>query len=330
LAKILIAEDEEQIRLLIAEELVENGHEIREASDGKSGLDIARDFLPDLIISDVMMPGISGFDFYKLLRAENNQLQYVPVIFLTALADKNDLLDGKLLGVDDYLTKPIDFDLLNATVNARLNSVDRRMSYIADKLRKFYDQFNDPLISKDNPRYQSMDRFLENYLTQIEHFTNVIPGRDNLQATKYVFKTAEDVKKIAGGLSCLSADPEATALGLVELMMNAVEHGNLAIGYEVKTKFLKTNNYHNEIDRRLQLPEFKDKQATIEFERLSSGVIKFCICDQGQGFDWREFVDFSPNRLTDMHGRGIAMAGAVSFSSINYSGVGNIVNVTIE
>jgi len=330
LARILIAEDEEQIRSLIAEELADNGHEICEASDGKSGLNLARSFSPDLIVSDVMMPGVGGFDFYKLLRAENSQLQSVPVIFLTALADKNDLLDGKLLGVDDYLTKPIDFNLLNATVNARLNSVDRRLSYITDKLRKFYDQFNDQLISKDNPRYQSIDQFLENYLTQIEQVTNVIPVRDNLQSTKYVFKTPEDVKKIAGGLSSLCDDPETTALGLVELMMNAVEHGNLAIGYDVKTKFLRSYNYQNEINRRLQLPENIDKQATIEFERLKTGAIKFCICDQGQGFDWHEFVDFSPDRLTDMHGRGIAMAGAVSFSTLSYSGSGNIVNVTIE
>jgi len=330
MAKILIAEDEEQIRTLIAEELVDCGHDVREAGDGEEGLEIAREFLPDLIISDIMMPKSGGFDFYRSLRAEPNQLQATPVVFLTALADKSDLLDGKVLGVDDYLTKPIDFDLLNATVEARLNSMNRRTSYMTDKLRGIYDQFYGQNIPADNPRYQSIDTFLDGYIKNIERISKVIPGGDHLVSSKYHFKTPEDVRNIASGVAGLCKNPDTVVIGLVELMMNAVEHGNLGLGYDAKTELLNNDQYFREIETRLQLDPYKDKYAKLKFERFENGRIELTIMDQGDGFNWQEYLDFSPSRMTHMHGRGIAIASTACFSSVHYQDSGNVVIATIE
>ena len=79
---------------------------------------------PDLVLCDITMPGLGGYDVLKAMR-EKGGLADVPFIFLTALADRNDVLVGKQAGADDYLVKPIDYEILLATVAARLNQVAR-------------------------------------------------------------------------------------------------------------------------------------------------------------------------------------------------------------
>lgn len=122
---ILCVEDEPHIRAMIAEELRDAGYNVVSASDGTDALKALASHTPDLILCDVDMPGLSGLDVLQEFRSCFPDLSDVPFVFLSALADRVDVISGKQAGADDYLTKPVDFDVLLATVEARLRQVAR-------------------------------------------------------------------------------------------------------------------------------------------------------------------------------------------------------------
>jgi len=116
---------------------------------------------------------------------------------------------------------------------------------------------------------------------------------------------------------------------LSELMINAIEHGNLHIGYEEKSELRKQGLWESEISKRLDMPENKKLYASIDVINNSDGVT-FTITDQGKGFDWDGFMEFDTDRVMDNHGRGIAMANKLYFSNVEYRGKGNIVCAMVE
>ncbi len=118
-ARLLCIEDDPDTRALLVEELVEAGYDVRAAQDGAEGLTEALGFRPDLILCDVMLPRLSGFDLLEKYGALVPNVP--PFIFLTALTDRDNVLRGRRLGADDYVTKPIDFDILLEIVKRRLS-----------------------------------------------------------------------------------------------------------------------------------------------------------------------------------------------------------------
>ncbi|WP_230533195.1 response regulator [Microvirga roseola] len=131
---ILCVEDEPHIRALIAEELRDNGYNVLLADNGSDALKVLSNHTPDLILCDVDMPDLNGLDFLQEFRRRFPNMANVPFVFLSALADRADVISGKQAGADDYLTKPIDLDVLLATVEARLRQVARMRDSIQDKL----------------------------------------------------------------------------------------------------------------------------------------------------------------------------------------------------
>jgi anti-sigma regulatory factor (Ser/Thr protein kinase) len=117
-------------------------------------------------------------------------------------------------------------------------------------------------------------------------------------------------------------DPERVVIGLTELLLNAIEHGNLGITYDEKTRLNTRESWQAEIKARLALPENRNKCVDFRFERLPT-EIRFTIRDEGKGFDWRRFIQIDPRRAFDTHGRGIVMARSFSFSSVDYNELGN-------
>ena len=122
---ILCVEDEEQLRRDIADELIEAGYDVIEACNGEEALESLRRSRPDLILCDISMPGLSGYEVLNALEAKGSDYAETPFVFLSALADPRQIAEGKRLGADDYLVKPIDYDLLLATVDARLRQIER-------------------------------------------------------------------------------------------------------------------------------------------------------------------------------------------------------------
>jgi DNA-binding NarL/FixJ family response regulator len=123
--RILCIEDDSDAAMLIAEELIDRGFEVNTANNGVDGLiAILRD-RPDLILSDISMPGLSGFEVLERLTNLAPPFEKLPFIFLTALADRDNELRGRRLGADDYVTKPIDFDVLELIIKNRLARASR-------------------------------------------------------------------------------------------------------------------------------------------------------------------------------------------------------------
>ena len=117
---ILCCEDEPALRRDIADELREAGYRVCEAENGAQALTILAACRPDLILCDVMMPGIDGYGLLAQFRRDFPHLADVPLVFLSALSMAEAVVRGKRAGADDYLPKPIDYDLLLATIEARL------------------------------------------------------------------------------------------------------------------------------------------------------------------------------------------------------------------
>jgi DNA-binding response OmpR family regulator len=121
---ILIVEDDDTVRETLALNLRGEGYEVRQAKDGQSGLDAARAEEPDLIVLDVMLPGLDGLTVCRILRKESA----VPIILLTARGTETDKIVGLETGADDYVVKPFSLGELLARVRAglRRGSVSRR------------------------------------------------------------------------------------------------------------------------------------------------------------------------------------------------------------
>jgi DNA-binding response OmpR family regulator len=123
--KILCIEDDRETAALIAEELVDRGYEVTVAHDGREGLAAILRTMPDLVLSDISMPVMSGFELLERLIALAPRFSKMPFVFLTALTDRDNELRGRQLGADDYVTKPIDFELLATIISARLAGGER-------------------------------------------------------------------------------------------------------------------------------------------------------------------------------------------------------------
>jgi DNA-binding response OmpR family regulator len=123
--KILCIEDDRDTAALIAEELTDRGFEVVIAHEGHEGFISILKGIPDLVLCDVGLPQMSGFEVLERLTDLWPRLEKVPFVFLTALANRDDELRGWQLGADDYVTKPIDFDILESIINARLAGVAR-------------------------------------------------------------------------------------------------------------------------------------------------------------------------------------------------------------
>ena len=150
-----------------------------------------------------------------------------------------------------------------------------------------------------------------------------------LRSAAFIIRTVDEARDVAMILANACPDPDSAIVGLTELLLNAVEHGNLGITYEEKSLMGDKDEWQKEIDRRLALPENHGKRVEIRLERANDAV-RFTIRDEGSGFDWNRFLDIDPARAFDTHGRGIAMARRLSFSSLDYRGSGNEVVATVR
>jgi two-component system alkaline phosphatase synthesis response regulator PhoP len=124
--KILVIDDEQSIRKLVSAYLRPEGYEVYTASDGTSGLKAARAYKPDLVVLDIMLPGMDGIELLSQLRRESD----VYVIMLTAKAEETDKIVGLSVGADDYVTKPFSPRELVARIKAAL-----RRQYSSSSLR---------------------------------------------------------------------------------------------------------------------------------------------------------------------------------------------------
>lgn len=131
MATILIIEDEKRVADLLKAGLEENGHQVMTAYDGAMGLRLFRTHTFQLVISDIILPKLDGFELCKAIRQMNDQ---IPILMLTALGSTDDKLDGFDAGADDYMVKPFDFRELNARIRVLLKRKSDNISDAPEEL----------------------------------------------------------------------------------------------------------------------------------------------------------------------------------------------------
>jgi CheY-like chemotaxis protein len=240
----------------------------------------------DLVILDRLMPVMDGITLLQRLKADP-RYRAVPVIMQTAAATPEQVAEGLAAGAYFYLTKPYEPDALLTIVRAALE-VHGLSDARARSLREC----------------RAMYPLLEN--------------------AEFQFRQVDEADVLAAQLAQFCPSPDTALLGLGELLVNAVEHGNLEISYAEKTCLKWEDAWDEEIAHRLSLPRYRERRASVRIEKRSDEMV-FTIRDAGPGFDWRAYLEFSPERAYDPNGRGIAMARKLSFSSLEYQGNGNTV-----
>lgn len=291
----LLVVDDEPFNIEIVCELLEDEglYRISTAEDGDVAVKMMEadpdDF--DVILLDRMMPNMNGMDVLQRMK-QHEILRYCPVIFQTAKTSVEDIAEGLEAGAHYYLTKPFDEKVLLSVIKTAV---------------------------RDRQRYKNMQ---ENLNTN-----KVLMGL--LKTASFEFRTVDEARSLAALLCNTCPEPGKVVMGLTELMVNAIEHGNLGITYDEKSILNGQGTWSEEIDQRLSLPEYSKRRASIDFQ-LKCDAIEIIIKDQGEGFDWQKYMDFEPSRVMDNHGRGIAIANKMSFSSVEYRGCGNEVMAQLK
>ncbi len=129
--RVLCIEDEPAILRDIVEELHDHGFRVEAACSAEAAVPIIDQQAPDLIVCDMQMPGMSGLELLEQLRARGDAAASIPFVFLTAFSDRATMISGRKAGADDYLVKPVDYELLIAAVESHLHNAMRRSARVA-------------------------------------------------------------------------------------------------------------------------------------------------------------------------------------------------------
>ena len=143
-----------------------------------------------------------------------------------------------------------------------------------------------------------------------------------LTTCQFHFSSLSDIRDINAALTLFFENNKKVITGINALMINALEHGLLGIGYETKAELITTGQWAEEIEKRCAAPEHTGKQADIILTNKEDGIY-IIINDPGPGFDWQSYLKIDPVRAGRKHGRGIALANALSFDKLSYNDSGN-------
>ena len=142
--KVLIIEDEQELRNSIREMLFYENFQTLTAENGTEGIEVAEEKQPDVILCDILMPDISGFDVLKRLN-RNERFYKTPFIFLTALNERHNFRQGMELGADDYLTKPFSRDELLGAISSRVRKKSEQEAYYETRIAEIEQDVNEKL-----------------------------------------------------------------------------------------------------------------------------------------------------------------------------------------
>ena len=291
---VLLVDDEElNLEILVEYFDGEEAFLLKKADSGEAAWQLLQDPENDfkLILLDRMMPGLDGIGLLRRMKGDP-RLSSIPVIMQTAANSPEQIREGLEAGAYYYLTKPYRRDKLLAIVHAALSDAAVR---------------------------SALARQLHQHINSLQF----------LEQAEFLIRTVEEAGQLASFIAHACPTPETAVMGISELLINGVEHGNLGIGYQQKTRLLDQGIFHDEINRLLSLPEFGAKRAQLELHRADH-ELSFVIRDTGAGFDWRDYLEISPERAFDTHGRGIAMSRMVSFDRMEYRGTGNEVYAAVD
>lgn len=290
--KVLLVDDEPFNLIILQEYLEAAGYSTITAGGGMDAWKCFQEHGENLACAlvDRMMPDLDGIKLVKKLKGEAH-LKHIPIIMQTAAGASDEVREGMQAGVFYYLTKPFNKELLIGIVNSAIT----QQMHFKDDLKQLAKQRSAALC---------------------------------LKHADFTFRTIEEANNIALMIAGWLPDPDRSLSGISELAINAVEHGNLGITYKEKSALISEGSWQAEIDKRLESPEYKDKIARLTFTKQNE-AITIVIADEGNGFDFENYLEFSPERLADLHGRGIAMSRAMAFDTMEYQKGGTQVTCSL-
>ena len=288
----ILAVDDEPINLdIILEILDQPEFVVATAAHGDAAWQALLQENFDLIILDRMMPGLDGLSLLRRIK-QHEQYRSIPVIMQTAASSPDQVREGVEAGAYYYLTKPYEPKTLLAIVRAVTEAIAAGRDNDADFRRR----------------------------------AQVIAMAERAD---FRFRTLDDAMALADVLSTLCPDAPMARTAIAELLINAIEHGNLDIGYQEKSSLCLQNAWHAEVARRLADPRWRDRYGQLQLER-DNRQLRLTIRDQGNGFDFARYFDIDAGRAFDPNGRGIALARRAGAVSMEYLGQGNVVTLHFD
>jgi DNA-binding response OmpR family regulator len=286
---VLLVDDEPDLLKIMKQTLEAEGYQVWLANDGL----VAQEFLRSAhgtisaVLVDWSMPHMSGIEFLQWIKSQQEYL-HIPVIMQTGHGSPAHIREGIESGAYYYLTKPTHPRILRSILRTAIDEFNAHQSLLSK------------VTTLDNP------------------FALMAEGT-------FRFQTLEEAEYLALCIANASPNPESV-VGLSELFINAVEHGNLGITYDEKTSFVEKAIWKDEVTKRLSQPSNRNKWVVVRVVKEGHRV-SLTIEDEGSGFDFQQFLTIDENRIFDNHGRGIAIARA--HLSIHFEGSGNRVQVLV-
>lgn len=286
----ILAIDDEPLSLQLLEEFLADDYDVVAVGNASAGLaHLEAGHQVQAIVLDRMMPAMDGIAFMAEAKARG-LLHNLPVVMQSAAVTQAEITEGTASGVFYYLTKPFTRAALHAA--------------LGNALREY--------------------RVYDDLSSELSTLRRAVHAIDTCELS---LRTIDAAREISVLVSRLYPAPDSVALGVRELIINAVEHGNAGLSYLEKTACLRAGTWHDEIARRLALPENRDKIVALTFRRSATEIV-LTIEDGGPGFDWRRYLMLDPLRIAHVHGRGIALSLLTSFDRIQYVAPGNKVICT--
>jgi CheY-like chemotaxis protein len=240
------------------------------------------------VLLDWNLKDDDGLDLLRWIKGRPDLGDVEVVVESSAFVPEN-VQTGIACGAFYYLTKPFEEAQLRAILGAAVATTDLKRA-LAEKIAE-----------------------TEDSLRLLSHGT-------------FHLRTPDEAHLLAVHLGSVCGDPQK-GVGLLELMLNAIEHGNLGITYEEKGLLRARRGMREEVFRRLELPEYRDRKVEVELTR-QDGAIVIEIADEGEGFDFERYLVLDEERLFHSHGRGVLLAS--SALDLEYVPPGNRVRVVLE
>ncbi|MBF0546343.1 MAG: response regulator [Candidatus Riflebacteria bacterium] len=284
--RVLIVENDEISRMLLSSMVREIGHECKTATNGADGFKVFQSFKPDLIFTEISLPGVDGLAMLEQIRRES---QKAIVVILTGQNSPEVILKVLPLHANDFLLKPI-------TPNGF----------------RFYLQKMEDVIANRSEEEEIIGMILHRELTLKIGNLPMLVGK----VADLLVRETE---------SLLPAENRwGIRLGLVEIILNAIEHGNLGLSFDEKTKAQEgePEKWARLISQRSGIEPYNTRHVLIQF-RLENDWCEWMISDEGEGFDWTKVPDpTAPENFLCSHGRGILLT-KISFDEVKFIGKGN-------
>lgn len=332
MVRILIVEDEEKIRLSLIDMLELAEHDVIVANDGDIGLQLAQAELPDLIISDIMMPNMDGYELFNAIKSDLATV-HIPFIFLTALASYDDVRTGMNLGADDYLTKPFNYNQLMTAVNVRLN---KHALEEQARLRLFAQRLVDLQERERTQLAQDLETKIQEPLNGLKLMLNLAQQTNDPNILKTISQITEDIANRTQNLSQRLMPTMMNHLNIISIIVWLFEeyktNHDFNIDFEraghlpqctLKTK-IAIFRIVDEILNNSRL-HAKTKNITVRIA-VRENRLYLDIRDDGVGFDVQQALHENTTGLQHMFERATLLNGELNIHSI----VGDGTHVTLE